>query len=336
MAGVAVAADRISKVRRAPAELRAPLTYVPLPFNAMTLPWLRLAMASPLYASAPAPAIPGVASRHQTIPGPAGGPDVGVHLHERPDRPKGSPVVLWIHGGGYVVGTAAMSTPQCRAYANELNVLVAAVDYRLAPEHPFPAGLDDCAAALAWLRANAGELGIDPERIAVGGDSAGGGLAACLVQRDHDERRSAGDAAGPGIAFQLLVYPMLDDRTCLSDPPIGVGELGWTPASNRFGWASYLGAEPGAASAPPYAAAARRDSLAGLPPAWIGVGTTDLFHAEDVAYAERLRTDGVPVTLDVLEGLYHAADAMAPAASLSKRFREAQLDALRTGLGLDA
>ncbi len=326
MGGVALAADRIAKVRRAPAELRTPMAYVALPFNAVTLPWVRAAMASPLYPTPTVAPVPGVATRHQIVPGPAGAPDVGVLIHERPDRPKGSPALLWIHGGGFIIGTAAMYTPLCRTIAHELNILVVAVDYRLAPEQPFPAGLDDCAAVLAWLRANADELGIDPDRIAIGGDSAGGGLAACLVQRAHDE--------GTDVAFQLLVYPMLDDRTCLHPASVGVGELGWTPASNRFGWSSYLDADPGGPTAPPYSVAARRESLAGLPPAWIGVGTTDLFHDEDVAYAERLRDDGVRVTLEVLEGFYHGADQLAPTASLTRRFRAAQLDALRGGLGL--
>ena len=211
-------------------------------------------------------------------------------------------------------------------FARDLNVLVVNVDYRLAPECPFPAGLADCYAALAWLHDNAKTLNIDPDRIAVGGDSAGGGLAACLAQRAHD--------AGLGVAFQLLIYPMLDDRTCLREPEAGVGELIWTPASNQFGWSSYLGTEPGTVSPPPYAAASRRYALAGLPPAWIGVGTPDLFRGEDVAYAERLREAGVEVTLEIVEGLYHGADGLASDAPQSKLFYASQVDALRHGLAL--
>jgi acetyl esterase/lipase len=320
LAGVAMVADRVQKVRRVPAELRSMLAYLPITFNASTLHLLRAGLAR-----TPSGTLPGVSTRGQTIRG-ADAPDVRVLISERPDRPAGSPVLLWIHGGGYVIGNAAMTTATCRRFARDLNALVVSVDYRLAPENPFPAGLDDCYTALTWLHANAATLGIDPARIAVGGESAGGGLAASLAQRAHDE--------SVGVAFQLLIYPMLDDRTCQREPTAGVGELIWTPASNHFGWSSYLGAEPGTASPPPYAAASRRYALAELPPAWIGVGTPDLFHGEDVAYAERLRAEGVDVTLEVVEGLYHGADGMAPEAPQSKLFYASQVDALRHGLGL--
>lgn len=321
LGAAAVVAERVQKVRAIPRELRSAMAYLPITYQATTLPWLRSAIAR-----TPTGSLPGVSTRGRSIPGPDGGPDVKVLISERPDRPKGSPALLWIHGGGYVVGTAALATPQCRRFAHDLNALVVSVDYRLAPEHPFPAPLDDCFAALSWLRAHADALGVDPDRIAIGGDSAGGGLAACLAQRAYD--------AGVPIAFQLLIYPMLDDRTCLRPPTPGVGELIWTPASNEFGWASYLGHAPGEAGVPPYAAAARRVDLTGLAPAWIGVGTPDLFHTEDVAYAERLRDAGVPVTLEVVDGLYHGADLLALGAPQSKLFYASQLDAVRAALGL--
>lgn len=323
-AGMAFAAERRRIVRRAPKELRSPAAYLPLEYNAATLPWLRRATSVTSRLAPPAP-VRGVSTRATTIPREDDAPGVDVLISERPDRPKGSAALLWIHGGGFVAGRAADTTALCRARAKDLNVLVVSVDYRLAPEHPFPAGLDDSFAALAWLHAHASELRIDPHRIAVGGDSAGGGLAACLAQRAHD--------GGLEVAFQLLVYPMLDDRTCLSAPPPGVGELVWTPASNRFGWTSYLGQEPGG-QAPPYAVAARRADLAGLPPAWIGVGTTDLFCAEDVEYAHRLTEAGVAVTTEIVPDLFHGADAVAPKAPQSAAFREAQDAALRDALGL--
>lgn len=323
LAAAAVVGDRIQKVKRIPSELRAPMAYVPLTFNATTLGFLRRALAN-----LPAPTLPGVSTRGQAIKGPDANPNLTVLISERPDRPKGSPVLLWIHGGGFVAGNAASSTPVCRRYANDLNALVVSVDYRLAPEHPFPAALDDCFAALTWVRDNAEALRIDPDRIAIGGDSAGGGLAACLAQRATD--------AGIPLALQLLIYPMLDDRTCTKTPPPGVGELVWTPASNLFGWTSYLGAEPGGPAAPPYAVASRRASLAGLPPAWIGVGTPDLFVGEDVAYAERLRAEGVDVTIEVVEGLYHGADGLALNAPQSKLFYASQVDALRAAWGVAA
>lgn len=325
-AGASLAADRYAVVSRAPKELRTPMAYVPLTINATTLPWVRRA-TSALSGLRGGERVRGVSTQHRTVPATGGRPAVGVLTSERPDRPKRSAALLWIHGGGYVIGTVAGTTPACRAWARDLNLLVVSVDYRLAPEAPYPAAIDDCFSALAWLHANADELGIDPGRIAVGGDSAGGGLAASLAQRAVDE--------GLDVAFQLLVYPMLDDRTCGREAPDGVGQLGWTPASNVFGWTSYLGRPPGGPDAGPYAVASRRSSLAGLPPAWIGVGTTDLFVAEDVAYAERLTAAGVAVDLEIIEGLFHGADQMAPQAPLTREFTLARDEALRAGLGLD-
>ncbi len=162
-------------------------------------------------------------------------------------------------------------------------------DYRLAPENPFPAALDDCMATLKWMGKHADELGIDPDRIAVYGVSAGGGLAAAVAQRAFDE--------GIPLRAQALVYPMIDDRTALRDDLAGRGELTWSPKSNRFAWTAYLGREPRMSDAPEYAAPARRTDVAGLPPAWIGVGDLDLFYDEDVAYAEKLTAAGVPCEL---------------------------------------
>lgn len=322
-AGAALA-DRHDKLRRVPVELRVPRAYLPLPISAPTLPLVR-AITSRL----PAAPVPGVAVQWRTIPGADGSPGVRLVIAQRPDRPKNSPALLWLHGGGFVMGSGAAVPAAGPRLAHELNALVVGVDYRLAPEHPAPAALDDCAAALSWLHEHAADLGIDPGRLAVGGESAGGALAAALAQRAHDEGRVP-------VAFQALVYPMLDDRTVLTAPPSGVGELLWTPSANRFGWRSYLGVEPGADAVPGYAVPARRGSLEGLPPAWIGVGDRDLFHAEDLAYAERLRAAGVDVILDVIEGLYHGADAVAPDAPQSRALWRGEVAALRRGLGLDA
>lgn len=319
---LAAAADRLQKVQAVPAELRGPMLFLPLSHSAATLPLVR-AMVRLL----PAPRLPGVATRGVTVPGTAGGPGVGVLVSERPDRRPGSPALLWLHGGGFVSGAAGSTVDDAPRLARDLNILVASVDYRLAPEHPFPAGLEDAYAALLWLHGHAAELNIDPTRIAVGGDSAGGGLAACLAQL-------AVDRGEVPVAFQSLLYPMLDDRTVLREPPAGVGQLLWTPAENRFAWGAYLGAEPGGDSAPPHAVASRRVALGTLPPAWIGVGDRDLFHSEDVSYAERLREQGVPVTLDVIDGYYHGADRVAPDAPLTRDLLTRQADALRRGLGL--
>jgi acetyl esterase/lipase len=212
--------------------------------------------------------------------------------------------------------------------ARELGVVVVSPAYRLAPEHPFPAALDDCMATLLWMRANADEIGINPDRIAVGGASAGGGLSAAVAQRSHDE--------GIPLRAQVLVYPNLDDRTVLREDHGGRGRFMWTPASSRFGWTSYLGREPRLSDAPEYAAPARRSELSGLPPAWIGVGDLDLLYDEDVAYAERLRECGVPCALITVSGMYHAADAIAPKAPSMLDFRRSMLDHLKSHLGVGA
>jgi acetyl esterase/lipase len=227
--------------------------------------------------------------------------DVRVRLYT-PADPTGS-ALLWIHGGGLVVGSARMDDRLCGETARQLGVTIVSVDYRLAPKHPYPAALDDCLAAWAWLAAHAGELGVDPDRVAVGGQSAGGGLAACLVQRLHDD--------GAAVAAQWLFCPMLDDRTAAERAHDATGHHIWNNRSNLVGWRSYLGEAPGAASVPPYAVAARREDLSGLPPTWIYTSDIELFHDEDVAYARRLESAGVEVTLEVVRAAPHGFEAWA-------------------------
>ncbi|MCK6525756.1 alpha/beta hydrolase, partial [Myxococcota bacterium] len=171
----------------------------------------------------------------------------------------------------------------------------------------------------------ASELGVRPDRVAVGGASAGAGLAAALAQRAVDE--------GLPVAFQLLIYPMLDDRTVTRAGIDDREHRIWSQSSNRLGWTAYLGQPPGAAQLPPYAAPARRESLRGLPPAWIGVGTLDLFHDEDLAYAQRLSDAGVPVERLVVPGAYHGFDGVQGGAPVSMAFRASAKEALRRALG---
>jgi len=241
---------------------------------------------------------------------------VGVRLYRPSGVSSPGPALLWIHGGGYVIGSASQDDVLCRRFASTLGVTVASVEYRLAPRHPYPAGLEDCYAALTWL---AGLPAVDPGRVAIGGASAGGGLAAALalLARDRGE---------VPLAAQLLVYPMLDDRSVgpqLDDP----GHRLWTQESNRFGWSAYLGAAD-----PEVAVPARRDDLSGLPPAWIGVGTLDLFHDEDLAYAQRLRAAGVPCDVEVVQGAFHGFDGVAPKTAVSRAFFDSQCAALRRAL----
>ena len=250
---------------------------------------------------------------------------IDVFIYEPEGRQTPSGALLWIHGGGRVVGSPVSDHHICSFLARGAGVLVVSLDYRLAPEHPFPAALDDIAAVLDWMRAQSRALAIDVDRIAVGGASAGGGLAAEMCQRARDE--------GTGVAFQLLEYPMLDDRTIHPDPD-GRGTFVWTPGSNRYGWSSYLGHPAGAPETRPYAVAARAEDLSGLPPAWIGVGELDLFYREDVEYAQRLRAAGVECELHVEPGMYHGADLVPGEQPASMRdFWQRMADALRAGVG---
>jgi len=250
--------------------------------------------------------------------------DVAVRLSLPPSGRSPAPALLWIHGGGMVIGTAAMDDRLCRRISDELDVVVASVEYRLAPEHPFPTPLDDCAAALTWL---AGRPNVDRTRIAIGGMSAGGGLAAglSLWARDRSDVRPV---------LQMLVYPMIDDRTTRRTDVDGRKLRMWDASSNRYGWQSYLGDAAGG-DVSPLAAPARASDLAGLPPAWIGVGTHDLFHDEDVRYAERLEAAGVPCVLHVVPGAYHGFDAVESSAPVSRDFLRRQLGALDQALNGD-
>ncbi|WP_099021456.1 alpha/beta hydrolase [Mycolicibacterium palauense] len=243
---------------------------------------------------------------------------IRVRLHRPPGRTEPGPALLWIHGGGYLIGTAAQDDRLCRRFADELGATVAAVDYRLAPEHPYPAGVEDCHAALTWL---AGLPAVDPDRVAVGGASAGGGLAAALAFLARER-----SAVTP--VRQLLVYPMLDDRSAADPRHDGREYRLWDRHSNAFGWRAYLGTAD-----PDVAVPARRTDLAGLPPAWIGVGTMDLFHDEDLSYAQRLTEAGVPCEVEVVPGAFHGFDGLRPGSAVARSFFESQCASLRSAFG---
>lgn len=247
----------------------------------------------------------------RNVPGPTGAPDVSVNIY-RPRSATGVlPCIFHIHGGGYVMGSAGAMEAAHRPMAAELNCCIVSVDYRLAPETPFPGAIEDCYAALKWLFAQAADLQVDPTRVGVMGESAGGGLAAALtlMVRDRDEF---------ALAFQHLIFPMIDDRTCAHpDPHPYVGEFVWTPQRNHFGWSSLLGVEPGSAGVSPYAAAARAENLAGLPPAYLATGSLDLFLEEDLEYARRLSRAGVPLELHVYPGGFHGYQ-WEPSADISR------------------
>jgi len=220
----------------------------------------------------------------------------------RPERPSGAGL-LWIHGGGLVGGTAKMDDELCGRTALELGTTIVSVDYRLAPKHPFPAAHDDVRAGWNWFSDRAASYGVDRSRIAIGGQSAGGGLAAGLVQHLHDD--------GQIVAAQWLWTPMLDDRTALNADLDTVGHYVWDNHANRYGWDSYLRA--GDRNAPaPYASPARRTDLTGLPPSWLYASDVELFHDEVVDYAARLTAAGVDTTLEIVPGVPHAVESTAP------------------------
>jgi acetyl esterase/lipase len=247
------------------------------------------------------------------VPGLPGQPAVTtVQFDGAPGR-KGRAAIVWIHGGGYIAGAAGIPIALKEA-AQRHGWLIVSVDYRLAPEARIDASLADTYAALRWVHRQAAALGVDPARIAVGGSSAGGGHAAMLAL-------AARDRGEIPLAYQVLIYPMLDDRTGSSRAARpGTGDFVWNAAANRYGWSSLLGVPAGSDAVPPRTVPGRRSDVAGLPPAFIGVGTLDLFLDEDIAYAGRLAAAGVPVDLAVVPGAFHAFDTIAPGARASRAF----------------
>ena len=253
------------------------------------------------------------------------GAQIRLRVYQPGTPPVKAPSLLWMHGGGYIMGMPEQDDIYVLPFVREVGLVVVSVDYRLAPDYPFPTPLEDCYAALQWMTAQAEIPGIDPNRIAVGGSSAGAGLAAALAQLAHDRGEIH-------PVLQLLVYPMLDDRTGARKDIEPKAHVVWNNISNQFGWESYLGQSCGAETAPAGSVPARRDNLAGLPPAWIGVGTNDLFYDEAAAYAQRLSEAGVPCELVPVPGAFHAFDLFAPKMQAVRDFRQAQVVALKKAL----
>lgn len=263
---------------------------------------------------------PAIESYDIVVRGPWAAPPVRLVIYRHKDGRVGRPAYYYVHGGGFIMGAPEMADSWNRILARELNCAIVSVDYRLAPETTFPGNVEDCYAGLRWLFAHAAEIGADPQCIAIGGESAGGGLAAALglMVRDRGEIP---------IIHQQLIYPMLDDRSCLSAHPF-TGEFGWTREKNRMGWEALLGQPAGSEDVSPYAAAARAQNLSGLPSTFIGIGTLDLFLEENVDYAMRLTAAGVPVDLRVYAGAFHGSD-LVRSARLSRQHWRDQVEALR-------
>ncbi|MDX2006043.1 MAG: alpha/beta hydrolase [Meiothermus sp.] len=292
-------------------------------FSKQNLWFMRLLMSA-----MPSPKVPEhILVENIYIPGQNEQSKIRLRIYKPKSIAAPTPVLLWMHGGGYVVGKPEQDDGVCAQYVDELGITVVSVDYRYAPKHPFPAGLDDSYTALKWVALNCQQLGIDAKRIAIGGASAGGGLAAALVQLAHDRQEIK-------PVFQLLVYPMLDDRTVLRTEINDRNYVTWSHKSNQFGWESYLGKKCGEVDVPAYSVPARRTDLSSLPPAWIGVGSLDLFHDEDVAYAQRLKECGIECELCVVSGAFHGFDVFDPRVPIVQGFRKSQISAMKKYLFL--
>ena len=311
--------DLIDPQSRGP--LDALLEFMPGGLNAIPDIVQRRATVAALLAAIEVPPNPRVTSEDRTIPGPDGEPDISVRIY-RPVQSTGSlPGIYFIHGGGMILGDVAGEDAAATLLCDQVGAVVVSVEYRLAPEHPHPAPVEDCYAGLVWTAKNAAELGIDANRLALYGGSAGGGLVlgTALIARDR---------GGPSLRFLMPIYPMIDDR---NETPSSheITDIGiWDRAGNVEAWAWYLGGK----EADAYAAPARAEDLSGLPPMFIDVGTVDLFRDEDIAFAQRLMQAGVPTELHVYPGSYHASETFAPDAALSKRIWAMRVDALRRAL----
>lgn len=269
------------------------------------------------------PANPITAST-MTVPGPTGGPAVAVRVLQPERRSDAVPGLLYIHGGGFVMNDLDLTYSTVQRIVDQLGVVVVAVEYRLAPEDPFPAAVEDCYTALNWMTADAAELDIDVTRIGVAGGSAGGGLAAAvaLVARDR---------GGPSLCFQYLNIPELDDRM---NTPSMLAYLD-TPECDRdtvvFSWRCYLDTDPGGVDISPYAAPARAENLTDLPPAFVSVCQFDPLRDEGIAYAQKLMAANVPTELHHYPGTFHSS-SMIEHAAVSRRMIGDELAALRRGL----
>ncbi|MFG2000359.1 alpha/beta hydrolase [Spirillospora sp. NPDC048911] len=267
---------------------------------------------------AAAPPLPDVRVEDRVIAGSG----IRVRIYRPADAAPDAPCLYWIHGGGMILGSPEGDDARVSRYVAETGAVAVSVDYRLAPRHPHPTPVEDCYAGLVWTWKNAATLGIDASRLAIGGISAGGGLAAgtALLARDRD---------GPSLIFQLLLCPMLDDRDATPSSAAFAEAITWPRAFNVFGWSSLLGAAAGGPDVPIYAAPARATDLSGLPPAYLDVGELEVFRDECADYALRLVRSGVSVEFHLWPGAFHGFDdAPLPVTGLVQRARAEQVAAL--------
>ena len=304
-------------------DLISPSRTIPSPgFRADTLTEVRASMLAKATAALPSDD-DAVFVDTLRVAGKDQAPEVRV-LAYRPTQVQGPlPVLLHLHGGGYVVGSPERKGTEHRKLAAELQCAIYSVDYRLAPETPFPGAIDDCYAVLAWLHQNASQLALDTNRIGVMGESAGGGLAAslALLVRDRAEFR---------LSFQHLVSPMLDDRTAVhANPNPWTGQFAWTQQDNAFGWSALLGSALGGPDVSSYAAAARAQDLRGLPPTYLSIAALDLLMEEELDYARRLAHSGVPLEVHLYPATFHGFVPTCPHARVSVAAARDSYEALR-------
>lgn len=267
-----------------------------------------------------------VFTTNRTIPRGDGG-EMLVKIYEPVKRSNDKlPAMLWIHGGGFVMGHPDMDDLLCERFVQTANCVVVSVDYRLAPEHPYPAAIEDCYAGLVWMTAEAPSLGIDVKRVAIAGASGGGGLTAALALMARDK-------GGPSIIFQMPLYPMLDNRNeTPSSYEITDAHATWSRSNNLTAWRMYLGEEKDTNELSPYAVPSRADNLAGLPPTYTCIGQLDLFRDETFDYVTRLAQAGVDVEINLYPGSFHCFEVFVPEAEVSQRASQNHLDAMARAL----
>ena len=296
-------------------------------FSLRDIPATRAMLAGMLEAMASdAPPFPGVTAQDRLLE--HNGHAAKVRIYEPEFAEDAAPVLLWMHPGGYVIGSIALDDMLCRQMSKAAGCHVVSVEYRLAPEHPYPAALDDCFTALQWLHHEGRSIGIDPKRIAVGGSSAGGGLAAALALRAREE----GEAKP---CFQLLIYPALNDRNIEQASDTLHDNLFWSRENALIGWRAYLEGRQGSDDVPAFAAALRARDFSDLPPAHIACGALDMFVRDCTDYANALIDAGVRTSLNIYPGAFHAFDSFAPDAKVSKRLVAGRNGALRRAFGKD-
>jgi acetyl esterase/lipase len=253
------------------------------------------------------------------------GHQVLVRTYRPAEARLNSPALYWIHGGGMVLGDVSMNDASCAEIAETLNVVVASVEYRLAPEFPYPVPMEDCYSGLIWFFESAEQFGLDTSRIAIGGGSAGGGLAAGLALLARDRKQVA-------PCFQLLTYPMIDDRNETPSSYQVTDTRVWNRDANIVSWDAYLDGIAGSDDVPVHAAPSRAIDLSGLPPAIITVGDLDMFVDEDIAYAQALLQAGVPTELHVYPGAFHGSNTFVVDSDLSQRWKRDEMAALARAL----